>query len=361
MEKSWVEKKVLINTSKKFKLKTFLNKKNMKKKSFYFFKYKSFLLTNSSCIRIITKTSSFILFKALFKFNCYHHNKFNFLNFITINYVIKYYFKKKFIQNIIHLYNYIFIKTSKSSTNAQRFKQSSYLIKYKPFLTFFKKCFLNKAGRNNCGIITVYSKGIKKKSNTVIISKNVFWTKKLSFVHSIIRNKNKLYNINKHVTGSFSLTPYMYGSEVGQYNFVSNLPKNFWINPLPGSLVLLKFITRYTIISNIYINNIRKFGLANGTFAQVLEIFYDYNLVKVVLPSKNVKFLSGWDFAILGRNSQINYKFNVLGKAGVLYLFGKKPKVRGVARNPVDHPHGGRTKTNQPEVSIWGWVAKKNK
>ena len=40
---------------------------------------------------------------------------------------------------------------------------------------------------------------------------------------------------------------------------------------------------------------------------------------------------------------------------------GFKPKVRGVARNPVDHPHGGRTKTNQPEVSIWGWVAKRNK
>jgi ribosomal protein L2 len=29
--------------------------------------------------------------------------------------------------------------------------------------------------------------------------------------------------------------------------------------------------------------------------------------------------------------------------------------------NPVDHPHGGRTKTNQPEKSIWGWVAKRNK
>jgi ribosomal protein L2 len=28
--------------------------------------------------------------------------------------------------------------------------------------------------------------------------------------------------------------------------------------------------------------------------------------------------------------------------------------------NPVDHPHGGRTKTNSPEVSIWGWVAKKS-
>ena len=29
--------------------------------------------------------------------------------------------------------------------------------------------------------------------------------------------------------------------------------------------------------------------------------------------------------------------------------------------NPVDHPHGGRTKSSSPEVSPWGWVAKKNK
>jgi ribosomal protein L2 len=28
--------------------------------------------------------------------------------------------------------------------------------------------------------------------------------------------------------------------------------------------------------------------------------------------------------------------------------------------NPVDHPHGGRTKTNSPEVSLWGWVAKRS-
>jgi large subunit ribosomal protein L2 len=41
-----------------------------------------------------------------------------------------------------------------------------------------------------------------------------------------------------------------------------------------------------------------------------------------------------------------------LSKAGTLKSFGKKSKVRGVAMNPVDHPHGGRTKTNQPEKSI---------
>ena len=63
----------------------------------------------------------------------------------------------------------------------------------------------------------------------------------------------------------------------------------------------------------------------------------------------------------LGKNAQTEKKLCVLGKAGYNYIIGKKPKVRGVARNPVDHPHGGRTKTNQPEVSIWGWIAKKNK
>jgi large subunit ribosomal protein L2 len=35
--------------------------------------------------------------------------------------------------------------------------------------------------------------------------------------------------------------------------------------------------------------------------------------------------------------------------------------VRGVAMNPVDHPHGGRTKTNSPEVTPWGKIAKFNK
>lgn len=74
--------------------------------------------------------------------------------------------------------------------------------------------------------------------------------------------------------------------------------------------------------------------------------------MKFTLPSKIIAFTSGWSFVFLGKNSQPRSKFNCLGKAGINYLTGKKPKVRGVARNPVDHPHGGRTKTNQPEVSI---------
>jgi large subunit ribosomal protein L2 len=57
---------------------------------------------------------------------------------------------------------------------------------------------------------------------------------------------------------------------------------------------------------------------------------------------------------MLGRCSNYEYNETNPGKAGHLKTIGIKPKVRGVAKNPVDHPHGGRTKTNKPEVSPWG-------
>jgi len=52
---------------------------------------------------------------------------------------------------------------------------------------------------------------------------------------------------------------------------------------------------------------------------------------------------------MLGRNSNILPKGILVGKAGVNIIRGFRPSVRGVAKNPVDHPHGGRTKTNAPE------------
>ena len=57
-------------------------------------------------------------------------------------------------------------------------------------------------------------------------------------------------------------------------------------------------------------------------------------------------------FVCLGRNSNIMHKFTVFGKAGIRRNYGSRPIVRGVARNPVDHPNGGRTKTNKPEKSL---------
>lgn len=209
--------------------------------------------------------------------------------------------------------------------------------------------------------MTLYSKGVKKKTSTVSIIKPLLWDTRLSVLTTIIRNKKKLIGVTKHITGSFSVKPFVSGMLLGQYMFSSNLPQNFWINKLPGNLILLKFLSKYSIFSNIFVGGFKKFALSNGTFCQVLETFLDFNLIKITLPSKKIKIISGWSYVILGKNSKEDYSYNRLGKAGINYLLGKKSKVRGVAKNPVDHPHGGRTKTNQPEVSIWGWVAKRNK
>jgi len=183
----------------------------------------------------------------------------------------------------------------------------------------------------------------------------------LFILKTIYQSSKRLVGLSKHINGSLSTLPYVYGSNIGQQMFASNLPQNFWKNSLPGSFVLLKFLPKFSIFSNIFLNSKRKYTTSNGTFSQVIDTFADFNLVKLSLPSKTTKIISGLNFVIMGRNSSIFNKYIKDAKAGVNILKGFKPKVRGVARNPVDHPHGGRTKTNSPEVSIWGWIAKRNK
>ena len=208
--------------------------------------------------------------------------------------------------------------------------------------------------------MTVFSKGLRRKKNVGFIGVTR-WDNRF-FVHTtIVRSGLKLISINKHICGSLSTQPYINGMLLGQYLSFSNLPQKFWKINQPGNYAILRFLDKYGVFSNIFIKNVRRYATANGTFCQVLDHFYDFNLTKFSLPSRNTKIISSWSFVLLGRNAQIDFKYNRLCKAGISIHKGMKPKVRGVARNPVDHPHGGRTKTNQPEVSIWGWVAKKNK
>jgi large subunit ribosomal protein L2 len=64
--------------------------------------------------------------------------------------------------------------------------------------------------------------------------------------------------------------------------------------------------------------------------------------------------------ATIGRVGNIEHELIVLGKAGRNRHLGKRPVVRGVAMNPVDHPHGGgegkASAGNPHPVSPWGWI-----
>jgi large subunit ribosomal protein L2 len=69
------------------------------------------------------------------------------------------------------------------------------------------------------------------------------------------------------------------------------------------------------------------------------------------LPTGKLLILSSFCVVTLGKCSNYKHKKNFLTKAGFTRMKGIRPTVRGVAMNPVDHPHGGRTKVVQPEVT----------
>jgi len=119
-------------------------------------------------------------------------------------------------------------------------------------------------------------------------------------------------------------------------------------------VVLLVFLTKYSIFFNVGVSNKVVYAKSSGSFCQVVEHFNDLNISKIVLPSGLFKLVNSYNFVTLGRCSDVYKRFSFYSKAGYRKFLGKKSIVRGVAKNPVDHPHGGRTKTNSPEVSPWG-------
>jgi hypothetical protein len=142
----------LINIFKRSKFRNYLNKKKVKNIFNFFIKFKKIL-------------------KNLIGFNLFYKNIF-FLN----KCILKQKQKQKQIDLIklsIFLINIVYIKTFKPITNTLRFKKSMFLIKFKKIFKSFKFFTKNNAGRNNSGIITLYSKGSKKRKNIVIFNSNI--------------------------------------------------------------------------------------------------------------------------------------------------------------------------------------------
>lgn len=91
---------------------------------------------------------------------------------------------------------------------------------------------------------------------------------------------------------------------------------------------------------------------SGGGFGQLLE--KKDGLVRVRLSSGEIRVLKDSNVGTLGSLSNEKFRLNCKGKAGRSRWLGKRPKVRGVAMNPVDHPHGGgegKTSGGRPSVT----------
>lgn len=82
------------------------------------------------------------------------------------------------------------------------------------------------------------------------------------------------------------------------------------------------------------------------------------------LPSAALRLVPLSSFATYGKLAGGRFRYHTLRKAGQSRLLGFRPSVRGVAMNPVDHPHGGgqgKTSGGRPSVSPWGVLTKGKK
>lgn len=125
----------------------------------------------------------------------------------------------------------------------------------------------------------------------------------------------------------------------------------------PGNALPLRSIPLGTIIHNIELKIGKGAQLARsaGTFAQLMAKEDKYAQVK--LPSGEVRMVLMDCVATVGQVGNIDHENVSIGKAGRSRWLGKRPKVRGVAMNPVDHPHGGgegRTSGGRHPVTPWG-------
>jgi large subunit ribosomal protein L2 len=121
-----------------------------------------------------------------------------------------------------------------------------------------------------------------------------------------------------------------------------------------GNCLPLKEIPLGTDVHNIELK-IGKGGQmcrSAGTSAQVIAKEGDY--VTIRLQSTEVRRIHGNCLATIGVVGNAEHELQSWGKAGKTRWMGRRPKVRGEVMNPVDHPHGGRTRGGRNVVSPWG-------
>lgn len=125
-----------------------------------------------------------------------------------------------------------------------------------------------------------------------------------------------------------------------------------------GNAMLLQHIPVGTKVHNVEIHPGHGGQLCRsaGTSAQLLERDTEKGLALLRLQSKEVRYVRINCMASIGEVSNPEHKNQSYGKAGRMRWKGWRPSVRGVAMNPVDHPHGGgegKTSGGRPSVSKW--------
>jgi large subunit ribosomal protein L2 len=252
------------------------------------------------------------------------------------------------------------LKTYKPTTPAQRqlvLVDRSGLYKGKP-LKALTEGKISTGGRNNLGRITTRFRGggHKKAYRTVD-----FRRAKHDQPATVERIE---YDPNR--TGFIALIKYRDGERAyilaPQRLAVGDMiVAGEHVDVKPGNAMPLGNIPVGTIVHNIELKIGKGGQLARsaGTYAQIVGRDGEYVILR--LNSAEQRLVHGRCMATIGAVSNPDHMNISIGKAGRMRWKGRMPHNRGITMNPVDHPHGGRTKGGGHPVTPWGFPTKGKK
>jgi len=128
-----------------------------------------------------------------------------------------------------------------------------------------------------------------------------------------------------------------------------------------GNAMPLGLIPEGLLVHNIELKPRKGAQMARsaGSYARIMAS--ELGMITLKLPSGEMRMVSENCFATIGMVGNKSHESIIIGKAGRKRWLGRRPKVRGVVMNPVDHPHGGgegRTSGGRHPVSPWGMPTK---
>ncbi|EPZ52117.1 50S ribosomal protein L2 [Halobacteriovorax sp. GFR7] len=222
-------------------------------------------------------------------------------------------------------------------------------------LTAVKKNF---AGRNNAGRITVRHRGggVKRRYRIIDFKRNK--TDIPATVQAISYDPNRTCNIAliAYLDGEKSYILAPLGLKVGD-KVIASADADIKV----GNAKKLKDIPVGTLVHNVemYPGAGGQLARSAGSYVQIMAKEGKFALLR--MPSGELRKVEVSCVATIGQVGNLDHEKRNIGKAGRKRKLGFRPTVRGVAMNPVDHPHGGgegRTSGGRHPVSPWGTPAK---
>jgi large subunit ribosomal protein L2 len=197
------------------------------------------------------------------------------------------------------------------------------------------------SGRTNTGQLNMFHRGGGLKRRYRFIDfKRVLWNlASLVLYHEYDPNRTSLITLICFYNGILSYILTTEGTSIGDVLFSGT--KYMYINY--GNFLPIKLIPEGSQLHSLELKPKlgAKFIRSAGTFAILVKKFFSEKLILLRLPSKEEILVNMNCMATMGRVSRHYHMLEVIHKAGWKRLRNFRPKVRGVAKNPVDHPHGG--------------------